>query len=71
VIKSNIIHVIKSNIIHVIKSRRIRLVGHVTHSGETGVACMVLVGDPWKNLVVDGWINIKVDLEETVYKSMD
>jgi len=41
------------------------------HTQETWVACKVLVGDRWENLVVDGRINIKIDLEETVCRSME
>ena len=34
------------NIVRVIKSRKIRWAGHVTHMGENGGACRVLVGKP-------------------------
>ena len=64
------------NIVRVIKSRRMRWAGHVARMGEERGAYRVLVGKPEGKRPLGrprrSWVdNIRMDLQEVVYGSVD
>jgi len=64
------------NIVRVIKSRRMRWAGHVARMGEERGCIEFWWGnrrgrDHWGDLGVDGWIIIRMDLQEVGSGYMD